>query len=381
MKTRTLKTFLLLIPLFIASSCDKNKDPEQPGPNSRKYQRIIDKFLQAGAAGVSMTVISPQGTWVGVGGKADTQGNVALKPENTLRIGSMTKLFAMATILKLQEEGVLTIRDKVNKYVPASITNRIANGNDITIEQCLNHTSGVAEYLTEEVFIGIATGTISKYSAERNLQFIYDKPAMAAPGKGSRYCNSNYLLLSSVISHATGKPAYQVVTEKIIVPQNLKNTFAGTAIPATLTKAYYSEEENGSKLTDVTAMDNAAVGGEGALDGGMIATSEDIARFLEALLTGKVLSAASLAQMKTFQPIDPRDLSDDLLYYKGYGLGLMKIETNQGTALGHDGHVHGFVGKAFYLPEKKVTMVILLNSWSPASVKVLNAKETFDLLF
>ena len=380
MKTRTLKTFLYILPLLFAVSCHKDSEPS-PGPNSWKYQRIVDKFLQAGATGVSVTVISPQGTWTGAGGKADVQGNTVLKPENTLRIGSMTKLFAMATILKLQEEKVLNIKDKISKYIPASITGRIANGNDITIEQCLNHTSGVAEYLTEDVFVGIMNGTISRFSAERNLQFIYDKPAYATPGKGSKYCNSNYLLLSSVISHATGKPAYDVVREKIITPLNLKNTFPGTATPTTLTKAYYSEAENGSNAADVTALDNAAVGGEGALDGGMIATSEDIAHFLEALLTGKVLSAGSLAQIQTFQPINPEDLTEDLLYYKGYGLGLMKIETNKGTALGHDGHVHGFVGKAFYLPSQKVTMVILLNSWSPAAVKVLNAKETFDLLF
>ena len=59
----------------------------------------------------------------------------------------------------------------------------------------------------------------------------------------------------------------------------------------------------------------------------------------------------------------------------------MKLATDKGIAIRHDGHIHGFVGKAFYLPVQKVTLVILLNSWSPKAVNILNAKETFNYLF
>lgn len=372
-----------MVIMVLITSCRKNNNNLPPAvhPNAAKYQRIVDKFMAAGATGVSVTVISPDGTWNGTGGKADVPGNVAMTPDHRLRIGSMTKLFTMATVLKLQEEGVLNIKDKINKYIPRNITDHIANANDVTIEQCLNHTSGIREYLTEEVKDGIVNRTIVKYSAERTLQLIYDKPAALLVGQRVSYCNSNYLLLSVVINHATGKPAYDVVTEMIITPSHLQNTFASTLLPALLTKSYFNGNEDGGVMEDVTYVDNNAVGGDGALDGGLISTAQDVAKFLEALLTGKILSAASVAMMETYHPIDPSDLSDDLLYYKEYGLGLMKLATDQGVALGHDGHVYGFVGKAFYLPAQKVTMVILLNCWSPQTVKVLNAKETFNLLF
>ncbi|UON85457.1 hypothetical protein MUK70_10720 [Dyadobacter chenwenxiniae] len=71
--------------------------------------------------------------------------------------------------------------------------------------------------------------------------------------------------------------------------------------------------------------------------------------FLQALLTGEVLPP-SLALMHTYQDIYPETLPDELKYYKQYGLGLMKIETDHGTAVEHDGHVYEFVGKVFYLP-------------------------------
>ena len=93
--------------------------------------------------------------------------------------------------------------------------------------------------------------------------------------------------------------------------------------------------------------------------------------------------------METFnpKPLDPSDnfVNPDLAYYKEYGLGLMKLYTEKGPALGHDGHVYGFIAKAYYLPDERVTLVILLNYYSPDPnsevMRILNQKETFNLLF
>ncbi|PSL45586.1 alkaline D-peptidase [Chitinophaga niastensis] len=391
MKTiQVLKVVVLAMFILFTISCKKNKDSPVPPtacnlgagnhPNRNNYQRIIDNFMNAGAAGVSVTVISPEGTWSACGGKANIEDNIDLTPCHTLRIGSITKVFTAATILKLQEEGVLNIKDKINKYIPGSITDHIANANDVTIEQCLNHTSGIRDYLDQNVISGILNKQIIKYSAEENLKFIYDKSAYFSPGKGMIYSNANYLLLSTVIKYATGKNAFDVVTEKIIRPLQLQNTSASTELPGTLTRCYHDVDNNGI-MKDFTYADNNAVGGVGALDGGIISNSYDVAKFMEALLTGKVISPASLAQMETFTDIDPSNLPDDLKYYKQYGLGLMKIETDQGTAIGHDGHVYGFIGKVFYLPVQKVTVAILLNGCSSKTTAVLNDKGMFNNLF
>lgn len=369
-----------LIPVVAAGIVSCTGDhipPVDHHPDAEKYQRIVTRFMEAGASGVSVTVRSPRGTWQGSGGHADKEKGTTMSPENTLRIGSISKVFTAVTILKLQEEGKLSIHDKISKHLPAGVTGRIANAGEATIEQCLNHTSGVREYLDESTIEGIASGRIVKYSAAQNLALVYDKPADFPLGKGN-YCNTNYLLLSEVIKAITGKSAYEVVREKVIGPLGLRHTFASVILPPSLSQSYF---ETDGVMQQVSWVDNNAVGGEGQLDGGMVATSGDVAVFLEALLTGKVLSPGSLALAQTYQDIDPSTLPDELKYYKQYGLGLMKIETDQGTAIGHDGHVYGFVGKVFYLPDHQTTIAILLNGWSPSSVAVLNAKSTFNLLF
>ncbi|GEN65804.1 serine hydrolase domain-containing protein [Chryseobacterium rhizosphaerae] len=371
----------LIVAFFLVNSCD-NESPSNPSdvhPNAEKYQRIVDRFMQAGAVGVNVAVISPEGVWTGAGGLADREKNILMKTDHRLRIGSMTKMFASTTILKLQEEGLLSIKDKINKYLPNSIIGHISNANEVTIEQCLNHRSGIRNYL-QDVSQGVFDGSIVNYSAEQTLQMIYDKPADDPVGKGY-YSNSNYLLLSLIIKKVTGKPAYQVINEKIIIPLGLKNTFASTILPDTFTRSYYTENAEGNDLNDVTWIDNNGIGGEGAIDGGMISTASDITQFTEALLTNKLLSPTSMQQLKTYVDNDPVRLEPELQYNKQYGLGLMRLETDQGEALGHDGHVFGFGGKTYYFPKQKVTVCILLNTWSPKVVAVLNAKETFNLLF
>lgn len=371
----------VLTAVFITmNSCKEDQIADLPTghPNAIKYQRIVDKFIAAGAVGVSVAVISPEGVWSGSGGLADREKSIKMSTDNRLRIGSMTKMFTSATILKLQEQGLLNIKDKINKYLPHKVTDRIANANEVTIEQCLNHRAGIRNYL-QDIASGVFDGSIANYSDEETLQLIYDKPADDEVGKGY-YSNSNYLLLSLIIKKITGKPSYQVINEILIHPLELKNTFASTILPDKLSRSYYSETVDGI-LTDVTAIDNNGIGGEGAIDGGMISTASDVAFFVESLLTNKILSSDSMHQLQTFVDNDPNRLEPDLKYNKQYGLGLMKLETNQGVALGHDGHVFGFGGKSYYFPKQKVTICILLNTWSPKVVSILNAKDTFDLLF
>lgn len=375
MKSRI--AFLLLCVLSVIS-CKKNRENSPAPVNPHiKYQQLLDKFIKAGAVGADITVISGDDIWRGTAGMADRAAGTPMNADYRMRVGSISKLFTSVTVLKLQEAGLLNIKDKITKYLPPAITGRIANADKATLEDCLNQRSGIREYMQDAIG-GIVNGTIRNYSAEQSLALIYDKPADAAPGSGF-YSNSNYLLLSLIIKKVTGRPAYEVVTDKVIRPLGLSNTFASTTLPPRLTHAYYAE--NNSTPEDVSIIDYTAVGGEGALDGGIISTSADIARFVKTIFTGNLLTPASLQQLQTYVDIDATQLPEDLQYYKQYGLGLMKLETDQGIALGHDGHVHGFICKAYYLPSKNVTVAILLNTWNPGAVKILDAKATFNELF
>ncbi len=373
--------------LFLFSSCSESIDavPSKPcdlkndaHPHAYRYQKIVDEFLDAGSPGVSVTVISPEGTWISSGGKADLGNNVGLSPCHTLRVGSITKVFTAAAIMRLQDKGVLNVKDKINKYIPGRITKEIENANLVTIEQLLNHHSGIKDYLGIGSILDILNYSVKKRSAEENLKIIYGKKADFAPGKGMQYSNSNYLLLGMIMKYATGKSAYQVMKDEIFDPLNLNNTYPGNEIPSDLSRGYYDVYDNGF-VQDLTEIDNNAIGGEDMLDGGVISNSYDVAVFLNALLKGELVTKASLNQMQEFLPIT-QDMGD-MDFIKDYGFGLMRLETPSGKAIGHYGNVYCFNALVCHFPEQDVTISVLQNGGSAKIIDTLFDEHLFEHLF
>jgi D-alanyl-D-alanine carboxypeptidase len=348
-------------------------------PNEANYQSLINKILETGVPGVSMTVITPEGTWSGTGGKADLDNNVDLTPYHIMRIGSASKLFCAATILRLQDESKLNIYDKASQYIPAEIAGKIPNGNEATIKQLLNHTAGIPDYLNINTILGILNLSVVQQSAEENLEIIYGKKPDFAPGTDMYYSNSNYLMLSLIIKYASGKNANDVVYEKLVRPLGLENTHMSSDIPASLSRGYFDVHDDG-KVIDRTEIDNNAVGGQDMLDGGLMANSYDLAVFLKSLMEGDILSTGSLDQMETFEDIK-QDLGPDLSHLKQYGLGLMKLETDHGIAIGHYGTVHCFNSLVYYFPEQQTTVAIIRNGDSARSKKFFESNALFNYLF
>lgn len=348
-------------------------------PKATQYQKIIDKFIQAGAVGVSITIKSPEGLWSSAAGKADLANTINLSPCHTLRIGSISKTFTSATILKLQEEGKLNINDLASKYLPEEVTRNVANLDKATIRNLLQHTSGVYEYLGIKGILAIKNLSVKHKSAAENIKSIYGKKAQFEVGTKWSYANSNYLLLSLIIENITKKSSYEVVTEKVIKPLGLKNTYASTTLPASLSNAYYDNFNNGMMI-DQTEIDNNAVGGQDMLDGGLISNSYDLAIFMEALKTGKLLSAKSITEMEL--PIGFYvEIPEDLNYIKDYGLGVFKLDIDGKKGIGHGGNVFGFNCIAYYFPEQKISISIMLNSYSKKLQKALYDVETLKMVF
>ena len=383
MKISTIALFILF-----SISCEKIDvaAPDLPGnpgmnnhPNEAKYQNLINKILETGVPGVSMTVITPDGDWSGTGGKADLKYNIDMSPFHILRIGSFSKVFCAATILKLQDDGKLNIDDKANMYIPAEIADKVPNGNLVTIKQLLNHTAGIPEHLDLNAYLDIMNLSVVKLSAEETLETIYRKKPDFAPGTDKYYSNSNYLMLALILKYVSGKDANDVVNGKLLQPLGLQNIYMSSDFPASLSRGYVDVHDDG-KVIDRTEIDNNAVGGQDRLDGGVMANSYDLAVFLTSLLEGDILSAGSLSQMETFEDIT-QDLGPDLSHLKQYGLGLMKLETDHGNAIGHYGSVHSFSSLAYYFPEQKVTVAIIRNGDSARSKKFFESKELFNYLF
>lgn len=377
---------LALVSIFYLSACEKITEaaPAQTNcvletikhPKAAKYQQIVDKFLKAGTVGVSITVRTPEGVWSSASGKADLKNNIDLSPCHTLRIGSISKTFASATILKLQEEGKININDLASKYLPDEFKN-IANLDKATVRNLLQHTSGVPEYLGIKGILDITNGTFKKRSAAESMRSVLKSKPQFEVGKDWSYANSNFLLLALIIENITQKPAYEVVTEKVIKPLGLKNTYASTTLPSNFPRGYYDFMNNGL-MKDQTEIDHDAVGGQDMLDGGMIANPYDLALFMEALNTGKILSEKSMVEMKKLSGFTGKAPAG-LEYITDYGLGLFLLDIDGKKGFGHGGNVQCFNGLAYYFPEQRVSISILVNSYSKKIADALYDVETLKL--
>ena len=385
--TIRIKSITVFCLLLMLGSCEKINDivpaetcnrGDVTHTHSSRYQKLTNLLLSNGLVGGSFTIITPEGTWSSGIGKSDLKNNTKMTPCHTLRIGSVSKIFAAVAILKLQEQGKLNIDDKASKYLPQEFVKNIANAEKATIKQLLTHTSGIVEYSSFGNVLNILNLSIVKDSAEDNLRSIFGKKAAFEAGARDNYSNSNYLLLSLIIKNISGKSAYQYLNTEIFEPQGFNKIIASSTIPSSLARAYYDIYDNG-KVVDRTEIENNAVGGEEMIDGGLIANSYDLAKFHEKLMTGKILSNASVKSMSEFRPIT-QDLGD-LDFIKGYGLGMMSVETNFGMAIGHYGTVQSFNGMVFHFPDKKVTIAFIRNNDSSKLKKFIESKAFFDYFF
>ncbi|WP_215226850.1 serine hydrolase domain-containing protein [Echinicola shivajiensis] len=190
-------------------------------------------------------------------------------PHSLFKIASNSKLYTAVAITKLVSEGRLSLDKTLADYFP-DLVGRIENADKITVKMMVQHRSGIPNYTdTPNYWVS------PKSNSEEQLALIYDLPASFEPNEHFQYSNTNYLLLSMLIEKVSGKGRFQYIKEKILDPLDLKNTFGSI------------QDVN---LDDV--MSGYYVGYESDLktdhNGSMLATAEDLGKFLRALNDGSV---------------------------------------------------------------------------------------------
>ena len=169
-----------------------------------------------GAAAATAVILRANCTWNGASGRADVPNDVAVRPSDRLRVGSVTKTFTAALVLQLVNEGTLGLDDVLESWVPG-----VANGGAISIEQLLRHTSGVADYL-DQGFFPLAS---EQWTPEQIVAYANAKPPAFAPGTNWGYSNTNYILLGMIIERATGSSYHQQLRSRLLDPLQLADTF------------------------------------------------------------------------------------------------------------------------------------------------------------
>jgi D-alanyl-D-alanine carboxypeptidase len=280
-------------------------------------------------------------------GVSDLETKTAIDPDDRFRIGSLAKPYVATVVMQLAEEGKLDLGDTVERWEPGVVP----NGADITLRQLLNHTSGIGDYaeVSQEVNAPYLKGDLGHVWTPRQLvKIAVDAGPLFAPGADVHYSNTNFTLLGLIVEKASGNSLEHELKTRIFEPLKLTSTSLATdgRMPAPYAHGYLVG--NGKPL-DVTELYPYYWGA-----GNLVADADDVAVFYEALLGGKLVSSASLAQMKTLVMQTPE---------RGQGLGLVSGENRCGKFFGHDGSVPGYFSDALVMNSGR-EVVFLVNSVS-----------------
>ncbi|MFD7448369.1 serine hydrolase domain-containing protein [Kitasatospora sp. NPDC059827] len=252
--------------------------------------------------------------------------------DGQVRAASNTKTFTAVVVLQLVAEGKIGLDEPVETYLPGLVRGDGIDGHTITVRQLLQHTSGLPEYVDKGA---ILTSPKRYYEPRELLDAALAQKAHFAPGSSWEYCNTNYLLAGLIIQKVTGRPLGEEVTKRVIDRIGLRHTYFPTPGDTTVHEAHpqgYNREADGS-LRDYTELDPSW----GWAAGAIVSTNTDLNSFFSALLGGRLLPAAQLAQMRTTVPAE--------LLGPGvrYGLGLQsKPLPCGGLVWGHGGTIPGY---------------------------------------
>lgn len=254
------------------------------------------------------------------------------------QIGSLTKPFTSEVILKLQEQGKLSISDNLYKYFP-----NYPKGDRITIENLMDHTSGIHNYTDDinEKDTAIICHPVPK---QKIVDVFINKPMEFKPGARFSYCNSDYYLLGMIIEKVTGKPYEQVVREIIFNPLHMTHSgfdFIHLEDPSK-TKGYVVLNKDKQVLN--YSVDSTVYYAAGAI----YSTTGDLYKWERSIAEKQILSEDSWKQAFTSR-------------IEHYGLGWWIDTLYNRKFIYHSGGLIGFMSYFAYFPDDDVTIILLCN--------------------
>ncbi len=365
---RHLLTFVLAalisLTLLACSSCGNASFPEAVEKNLDELTtRVMDKHDIPGM--VIGVWVPGEGTWVKAKGEADIQTGRPMEQSDKFRIGSITKSFTTTLILQLVDDGMLSLDDKLEKYVSG-----IPGGDKITVRQLCNNTSGLFEYGDDEDLVNtLATDPQKKWTPRELVDVAISHEPYFPPGEGWHYSNTNFILLGMIIEKVTGKKLADEYQTRIFDELGLDNTsFSDTSEMTGDYSHGYAYEEDDKELVDFTEyLDPSIHWAAGAI----VSNLDDLKVWAKALAGGELISDAMHKEQLTWVDIPGEE------GISKYGLGIFDI----GGLTGHNGQTPGYQSSMFYLPKKDATIIVLLNSVSEQNldlqVTMAIAEEVF----
>ncbi|MGF7045612.1 CubicO group peptidase (beta-lactamase class C family) [Paenibacillus sp. DS2015] len=252
------------------------------------------------------------------------------RPDMKSRIASITKSFTASAIMKLVEQGKLSLDDPLSLYIPD-----FPRGNEITIHMLLSHTSGIPANFTREEGMTI----------EQTLAEIKAKKLDFEPGTSFKYSNGGYVLLASIVEQVSGMIYGDYLQQIVFDPLGMKET--GVASPKLKVIQGYVLKDNQWNEAGYYVSQSGT--------GTLYSTVDDLLKWDRALYTDEILSQSSLNKMFTPYSV------------KNYGYGWMIKETDAGATVFHNGSGTGY-STGISRDLTSGTVVILLGNQSGIDV-------------
>ncbi len=292
--------------------------------------------------------------WIIARGHANLQTLRRMQGDEHVRIGSVTKAFVTTLLLRLAQEGKLSLEETIDRYVPG-----IPGGERITLRELANMTSGLPDDFANPEF-GLEYLTGETFTPERLVELGVSQPILFAPGTAWAYSNTNTVLLGMVIQEVTGQPLAAALKQRVFAPLGLR----GTSLPSfrTLSKPYasgYTYQTLNGRLGDATFNTPTATWAAG----GIVSTVPDLLKAARLFGTGKPLLSPLTQAERTdwvhFPPNSP---------VQRYGLGVFDFD----GWIGHNGGIPGYTAIAWHLPQRHLSLVVSVNSDIHVGAKLPN---------
>ncbi|MFY1696708.1 serine hydrolase domain-containing protein [Solwaraspora sp. WMMA2101] len=305
--------------------------PAAGGLDRAALRAALADVPEAGVPGVLAAVRDGRYDWRDAAGQAYLNKLRPMQPQSRHRIGSVTKTFVATTVLQLVDEGRLGLDDPIGQWLPETVPGEL--GAAVTVRMLLNHTSGIGNYTNAMVdsYAAIDQMQVTTYPPADLVAIGLAMPPTNAPGAAFSYSNTNYVLAGLLIEQVTGNDPAAEVQRRILRPLKLTGTSLPGADPT------IRGPHGGAYFAPFGARDLSEFNMSWAWTAGeMISTTTDLNTFFRALLSGHLLSPATLDEMLTTVPFLP-----ELPQAGGYGLGIYSMPTPCGEFWGHDGAVFG----------------------------------------
>ncbi|CAN5639209.1 serine hydrolase domain-containing protein [soil metagenome] len=352
-----------------------------------QLQTVVDAAAaELSVPGAMVLVRTPQGQFTASVGTTELGVPTSPTPDTHFRIASNTKTMTAALIMLLAQDGRLALSDPISAYVPG-----VPDGANITLAHLLTMRSGLYGYtFSPELAASLDAAPARAWTPQEVLALAFAHPPLFAPNAEFDYSNTNYALLGLVAEQVGGAPLRDLLAARLFGPLGLTHTFLpaadDTALPVPYSHGYMYGGSTYALADDPYPADIQAAVREGRLPpvdythqnssyataaGGAVSTAADLADWMTALVSGRVLDAEFQQQWLTSLQAEDPGAPDGQKY--GYGISYQRFGP-QAAMCYHGGELPGFNSFMGYDPENSVALVIWTNlTLSPDSRTTANA--------